>query len=95
MNDKCSSFEKCSAPLCPLDKDLSCRLWYHDEPICNGRPGSGRRWIAKQRSIQKRLTRSWLNRPIGYQELFDKSRKRELSPEQIEKLRTHMSNIRK
>lgn len=91
--EECRSFEKCDAPLCPLDKNLSYRVWYHDEKICKGKAGFGRRWVAKQRSIQKRLTSVWLNRPVGYQELFDKSRKRKLSPEQLEILKIRLKKL--
>lgn len=79
--EDCPSFDKCDAPLCPLDTRLKDRIWYADESVCNSRKFGKHRWIQKQRSIAKRQTKSWLDRPITYQELFDSSRQRRVSPE--------------
>jgi hypothetical protein len=86
MKEKCNSFEGCDASLCPLDPGLSDRVWYADEDICKGRAGSGKRWIRKQRSIQRNQTKSWLNRPTTYQNLYDASRPRQISEAAREKL---------
>lgn len=91
---ECSSFNTCDAPLCPLDKDIHDRIWYSDEDICQGRGGSGKRWIKKQRSIVKRQTKSWLNRPITFQQLYDASRPRKLSDAQRAELVSRMTQIR-
>ena len=84
--DECPSFESCNASLCPLDSGLSDRVWYADEDVCAGRAGSGKRWIKKQRSIVRRQTKCWLDRPVTYQQLYDASRPRQLSEEAREKL---------
>ena len=81
MNSLCKSFVGCNASLCPIDPDLSDRVWYADEDVCRGRAGSGKRWIKKQRSIQRNQTKCWLNKPITYQELYDASRPRKMTDE--------------
>ena len=90
----CPSFESCSAPLCPLDPGLADRIWYSDEPVCFGRAGAGCRWIKKQRSIVRRNTQSWLDRPITQQELYAASRPKQLSDEQKAVLRDRLANAR-
>lgn len=51
----CSMFERCSAPLCPLDPDLKHQVWFPDEDICN-KPGflGEFYWIKIQKKIKKR-----------------------------------------
>ncbi len=80
--DRCRSFETCDAPLCPLDPDLHERIWYSDEPVCKSRVYGQHRWIRKQRSIQRRRTACWLDRPVTYQQLYDASRPRQMTDEQ-------------
>jgi len=89
----CSRFDVCSANLCPLDARLSERIWYADEQVCKSQTHGRHRWIRKQRSIQRRQTASWLERPITYQMLFDASRKREVKPETLERLKTMRERI--
>ena len=90
----CPSFESCNAPLCPLDPQLKDCIWFADEDICSGRAGSGKRWIKKQRSITKRQTNSYLNRPVSFQELYDNSRPRQMTDEQREALVVRMAKVR-
>jgi len=84
----CSRFDVCSANLCPLDAGLSDRIWYADEAICKSQKHGRHRWIRKQRSIQRRKTASWLEKPITFQMLSDASRKRVVTPETIERLKS-------
>lgn len=91
---ECPSFESCSAPLCPLDAKLTDRIWYTDEPVCSGRAAKGCRWVKKQRSIVRRQTKSWLDRPITQSELFAASRPKELSDEQRAELRDRLAKAR-
>lgn len=88
--EQCGLFMECSAPLCPLDSNLNKRIWCVDEPICKSRKFGQHRWIKKQRSIRKRQTNSWLDRPITYQDLYAASRKRNLSEKQLIELRARM-----
>lgn len=90
----CEMFKACSAPLCPIDADIKERIWYSDDEICRSRKFGRHRWIKKQRSIKRRQTKTWLNRPVIYQELFDASRKRNLSEDQLSDLRTRMKKLR-
>jgi len=69
-------------------------VWYADEDICQGRAGSGKRWIKKQRSIVRRQYKKWLNRPVTYQELFDKSRPKKFTDVQRAELVSRMSQMR-
>ena len=82
----CNRFEKCSAPLCPLDENVKKRCWYSDEEICRSRKHGNRRWVKKQKNIVKRRVKSWFNRPVTYQELFDASRPRKISDAQKKRL---------
>ena len=92
----CNRFQECSAPLCPLDPNLKDRCWYHDEEICRSRKhGSGVRWIKKQRSIVKRKTKCYLDKPVTYAQLFEASRPKQLSDEQRAKMAERMRIIRK
>lgn len=88
--EQCRLFKECSAPLCPLDSNLNKRIWCVDEPICKSRKFGQHRWIKKQRSIRKRQTKSWLDQPITYQDLYAASRKRNLSEKQLIELRARM-----
>jgi len=50
--EQCKLFEKCEAPLCPLEDDSS-QLWYPDEGICRARKFHRLPWIKKQKRIAK------------------------------------------
>ena len=85
--EDCNRFDFCSAPLCPLDPGLSDVIWYADEAICKSRTHGKHRWIKKQRSIQRRKTASWQEKPITFQMLFKASLKRKVKPETLERLK--------
>jgi hypothetical protein len=91
---ECSSYETCNANLCPLDPSLNDRCWYIGEEVCKGRAGSGKRWIAKQRSYNKRKPKTYMGKALGYQLLYDSSRKKQLSEAQLEALRVRMADMR-
>jgi len=92
----CPSFNTCDAPLCPLDPELDKRVWFTDEDICKSkRHGSGVRWIKKQRSIVKRQTKNWLNRPVTHQQLYDNSRPRQMSDAKRAELKERLAKARK
>lgn len=51
--EDCTSYVKCNASICPLDKDsLENCLWYPDEEIC--RTIFSPLWIKQQKKIKKR-----------------------------------------
>ena len=91
--ENCSRFSECSSPLCPLDPDIKKRVWFHDEEICKSREHNKHRWIKKQRSIVRRKTKSYLNKPITYEQLYAVSRPKQLSDEQRAKLAIRMKQI--
>lgn len=82
----CKRFNKCSAPLCPLDENLDERYWYSDESVCASQEHGDRRWIKKQKQIVERKTKRWLNKPVSHQQLFNVSRPRKLSEAQKKQL---------
>jgi hypothetical protein len=85
--EDCSRHNYCSASICPLDVDIAKRVWFSDEAICKSTKHSKDiRWIRKQRSIVRRQTTSWLNRPISHKELVDASRKKTVSSDLLERL---------
>ena len=71
--ERCTRFNICNAPLCPLDSDIKDRVWWADEEVCRSRKYGQHRWIRKQRSIQRRETKSWIDKPITYEMLIDAS----------------------
>lgn len=91
--EQCQLFIECGAPLCPIDDDLNKRLWYADEEICRSRIFGRHRWIKKQRSIKRRQTKTWLDHPVTYQELYDSSRKRQLSDNQLKEMKARLEKI--
>jgi hypothetical protein len=80
--EDCSSFNECSAPFCPLDPDIEKRVWFSTEEVCRSRKYGQHRAIRKQRSIQKRQTKCWLNRAIRWRELCERSKPKKFSNEQ-------------
>jgi hypothetical protein len=85
--EECNSFNTCSAQLCPLDPDLKLRVWYISEDVCAGRAGSGVRWIKKMRTYNRNKPKTYMDKPLSYQLLYDNSRPRVMSPAQREALR--------
>jgi hypothetical protein len=84
--NSCDRFDQCGAPLCPLDEHLNKRCWYSDESVCQSRKHGNRSWVKKQKSIVQRQTKSWLNRPVMFQDLYDASRPRKISEAQKKRL---------
>jgi len=51
----CRQWDKCSAPLCPLDDNKVHIIWYPDEEICHSRTHrQGLKWIENQRKVRKK-----------------------------------------
>ena len=55
--EDCPAFEKCEAPLCPLDLGVGRARWFPDEPICRAEKYQELAWINKQRDIRRKLGR--------------------------------------
>ena len=52
MINDCPRFAKCSAPICPKDKEsMAFSIWYPDEDICKARPRK-QSFITKQNKIK-------------------------------------------
>lgn len=84
---ECLQFEGCDAPLCPLDDDISSRIWYLDEPVCIATKHRQHRWIRKQRLLKRSRPKSYIDKVITQQMLYDVSRPKQLSEEQRSALR--------
>ena len=53
----CKYKDKCSAPLCPLEKESLTGIWYPDEEICKLREQQLKNdWIKTQKKIVKKTT---------------------------------------
>ena len=92
---ECPRFFSCDAPLCPLDPELFHRTWYVGEDIFASRTHGKVRWIRKQRSIVRRRTASWFDRPVKVSELIATSQPRNISSEAAEKERLTLERYRK
>ncbi len=51
-SEKCKHWDKCSAPLCPLN--LNKGIWYPNEEVCSNRKFFGLQWVKNQKKIAKR-----------------------------------------
>ena len=51
---RCSRYQMCNAPLCPLDRDIKWRHWFPDEPICTAKKSRDLDWTKNQKKIRKR-----------------------------------------
>lgn len=54
IEKRCPRYQKCAAPLCPLDKNIERRIWFPDEPICRAMRFRELDWVRNQRKIKKR-----------------------------------------
>jgi len=55
--EKCKKYEKCEAPLCPLDEvSLNHGIWYPNEEICSIREYQQLLWIKNQKKIAKKTS---------------------------------------
>ena len=53
--EECPRFEKCDAPLCPLDSDsFKNSIWYPDEEICKYQKVNQLEWIKRQRKLSEK-----------------------------------------
>ncbi len=62
-----------------------------DAPLCPLDPDI----LRKQRSIQRRQTKTWFNRPVTHQQLYDASRPRQMTDEQKAEITKRLSDYRK
>ena len=65
----CPLYERCSAPICPMDPNIAARTWYSDEDICSSSKFKDHRVVVTQRKIAKKgsdgyFSYSMLNRDI-------------------------------
>ncbi len=76
-SETCPSYEGCSAPLCPLDKNsLKNGLWFPDEPICSNL-SERTDWIRKQRRVARKAkdtTRYFTFRDLSKMQRISKPR---------------------
>lgn len=51
----CRFYDKCSAPLCPLNgESMNCGVWYPDDEICRKRESGCQQIIENQKAIDRR-----------------------------------------
>lgn len=48
VKSECPSSERCSAPLCPLDKGIASRVYLEGEPVCRAKPEVLGRMLGKE-----------------------------------------------
>lgn len=54
MKSECKYYDKCDAPICPMDENKERMYWYPDEEICRNRNFSKELYIQNQKKIAKR-----------------------------------------
>ncbi len=52
--EDCKSFEKCSAPICPLMEHIEKAIFYPHEEICSNRLHNKIKWIKNQRKVSRK-----------------------------------------
>ncbi len=60
----CGLYEKCIAPLCPLDQSSLKGVWYPGEEICRSRTHGNLPWIRAQRKIGRAKASGYFNLEI-------------------------------
>lgn len=68
----CRFFDKCSAPICPMDNRKTRMIWYAGEDICSNPDYSNEKFIISQKKIARKkpdvyFNYSMLNRDYTYQ----------------------------
>ena len=58
---KCLNFDKCTAPLCPLDVGSKEIVWYPDETICIDKEFRNLSWVKTQRRLTKSGRKGFFN----------------------------------
>ena len=56
---ECKNFQRCSAPICPLDKNKNQRIWYSNEAICMRTDFSKLQFIKTQRKIKRKQAKGF------------------------------------
>ena len=57
--EECPYFQKCDAPLCPLDKEKEKGIWFPKEQICREKRFANILWIRNQKKIRKKASGSY------------------------------------
>jgi hypothetical protein len=56
--ESCSAWDRCKAPLCPLDEStVKHGVWYPDEEVCSRRGARSVKWVRTQYRVAKRAKR--------------------------------------
>jgi hypothetical protein len=53
ISKQCPYFEKCNAPICPLNPDIEKAIWYSSEEICRNKEFKNLSFIINQKKIAK------------------------------------------
>lgn len=66
---ECPLYERCNAPLCPMDPNIGMRIWHSDEDVCSSSDYKDNQAVITQKKIAKKgaegyFTYGMLNRDI-------------------------------
>ena len=67
--EACPLYDRCNAPLCPMDPSIGLRIWYSDEDVCTRTMYKDNQAVITQKKIAKKgaegyFTYGMLNRDI-------------------------------
>jgi len=85
---KCKYYDKCNAPICPLDRDsIENGIWYSQEPICKNPEFSDNIVIRNMKTISKidKSGETWYNYEMLNNELNFNGAIKGFSPDSIDK----------
>jgi hypothetical protein len=57
-NKSCKHYQRCCAPMCPMDENSLKCIWYPDEEICMSSAYGNLAWIKAQKKIFKALAQA-------------------------------------
>ena len=83
----CKNYSTFSAPLCPLDPDISLRSWMVGEEVCSNKDYKDQPWVLRQRKLIRTNPATLMDQPLSLDYLTRTApKKRTLSEEHRRKL---------
>jgi len=92
----CHNYLTCNANICPLDPDLDKRAWFIGEDVCNRKDLFSLPMIRRQKQLNRKKPREYVDKPLDAKWLTGTAPKRRLlSEERRSALAENMRRINK